>query len=312
MKPNAENREDPDQMFFEFAAPLPVSVLGQSVLSASGQPQSAKPSRVGGGRDSAAVHRPAHVQPSRYELNAAVLKPAPAPVSAEYITEARAAALIEQAARELRNGEMRRARIVFRPFRSTLYSFKISKSGVATVKFHIAFRRASPEVILQAARLMLCRRSSDRAAIDRTDYNAFVRSLAPAEFELPGARKGRRQAVGGPGAVHSLEESFERVNGEYFQSKLAKPDLCWSPVRARRMLGSYHERNDRLIISRLFDSRKVPQYVLDYLMYHELLHKFLGIGTRSDGKRCMHGPEFRLIEQRFRRYAEATAFLAAL
>ena len=74
----------------------------------------------------------------------------------------------------------------------------------------------------------------------------------------------------------------------------------------------YQERSDRLIISRVFDSPKVPQFVLDYLMYHELLHKFLGIGRRNDGRRCMHGADFREIERRFRHYDEATRFLKKL
>jgi len=89
------------------------------------------------------------------------------------------------------------------------------------------------------------------------------------------------------------------VNTTYFSGRLEKPELCWSPVRARRVLGSYQERYDRLIISKVFDTPQVPEFVLDYLMFHELLHKFLGIGRREDGKRCMHGKEFRSIEKQF-------------
>jgi hypothetical protein len=328
MNPRLENKEDPDQMFFEFLGNSAVSSKGTSATPASGQSLPAAPSR--GGRDGRSVgnarsessidntpvtHRPVQTLPSRFEFNSVFAKPAAAaaaPMWSEFMTEAQVAELIERVARERRGDQVRRVRILFKPFRSTLYSFKITKAGVATVKFHLAFRRASKDVILQAAHLMLARRRSDRAAIDRKAYDAFVRALPPTEFELPGARKGRRLAHSGPGVVYSLEESFERVNREYFQSQLEQPELCWSPVRARRVLGSYQERNDRLIISRLFDSPRVPQYVLDYLMFHELLHKFLGIGSRSDGKRCMHGPEFREIEQRYRYFKQATAFLETL
>ena len=80
-------------------------------------------------------------------------------------------------------------------------------------------------------------------------------------------------------------------------------------MRARRLLGSYHARKDRVIISRVFDSAKVPLFVLDYLMFHELLHKFLGIGRRDDGRRCMHGSEFREIEKQYAYFEEAQAFL---
>jgi hypothetical protein len=122
----------------------------------------------------------------------------------------------------------------------------------------------------------------------------------------------RRVSIAGPGVHRSLEDSFNRVNVEYFQSQLQQPELCWSPVHARRVLGSYQERSDRLIISRVFDSVNVPIFVLDYLMYHELLHKFLGIGRRNDGKRCMHGKEFREIEKQFKHFKEAHHFLKTL
>ena len=73
--------------------------------------------------------------------------------------------------------------------------------------------------------------------------------------------------------------------------------------------GNAHERKDRLIISQVFDSPKIPHWVLDYLMFHELLHKFLGIGRRDDGRRCMHGSEFREIEKQYAYFEEAQAFL---
>jgi len=160
--------------------------------------------------------------------------------------------------------------------------------------------------------MLLRRLRASRKPIERGAYDAFVRSLGPSEFELPGARKGRQLSVCEPGVYRALEDSFNRVNVEYFKSQLPQPQLCWSPVRARRILGSYQERNDRLIISRLFDSLKVPEFVLDYLMFHELLHKFLGIGRRDDGKRCVHGREFRDLEKQFKQFEAAQIFLKTL
>jgi hypothetical protein len=229
-----------------------------------------------------------------------------------FLTEARSAELFLATAAKFRPGQVRSCRIVFKPFRSTLYSFKIARNGVASVKFHQSFRGASETVLEQAMQLMLARRKAERKLLQRDAYDAFVRTLSKNEFALPGARKVRRVATTGPGKHRSLEDSFARVNAAYFEGRLARPELCWSPVRARRVLGSYQERYDRLIISRVFDSLQVPEFVLDYLMFHELLHKFLGIGRRDDGKRCMHGPEFRSLEKQFKQYAQALAFLKKL
>ena len=220
-----------------------------------------------------------------------------------------AAALIFEIARHLRPGRIRGVQVKFRPFRSTIYSYRINPDGIARFNFHVAFR-AAPEIVLrQATEVILCRRSKDRRHLKRNAYDAFVRSLPASAFELPGARPRRRRCDSSPGKFRSLEESFRRVNASYFNSGLKQPELCWSPVRARRLLGSYHERTDRLIISRVFDSQKVPIFVLDYLMYHELLHKFLGIGRRCDGRRDIHSPAFRQKEKEFQNYKDAQQFL---
>jgi hypothetical protein len=253
-------------------------------------------------------HTPTLFDTARDESAARPLPAHSAPVPKLFITESRAGQLFVEAAALHRPGAVRNASVSFHPFRATLYTFKINRAGVAHVKFHVAFRRAPEIVLTQACAVMICR-SRGRKAFQRAEYDAFVRNLAPTDFELPGARKSRQLALSTPGKFHSLDESFDRVNETYFQSQLSKPQLCWSPVHARRLLGSYHERKDRLIISQVFDSPKIPAYVLDYLMYHELLHKFLGIGRRDDGRRCVHGREFREIEKRYAYFAEAQAFL---
>ncbi len=152
-----------------------------------------------------------------------------------------------------------------------------------------------------------------RQSLPREDYDRFVRSLPPSEFKLPGARPAKKMSFGSRGVCkRSWTRVFQRVNAAYFSGTLKQPELCWSPVRARRILGSYQERCDRLIVSRVFDSPAVPLFVLDFLMYHELLHKFLGVGRRGDGKRCMHGPEFKELERKFERYDEAQEFIKRL
>jgi len=227
-------------------------------------------------------------------------------------SEALAGAMFLRAARERRCRNVRGVRVLFQPFRATLYSFRIQPDATALVRFHSRFREAGAEVFLQAAHLMLCRTRTARRNVERAAYDAFVQNIRPEDFELPGARRASPRARSGPGRFRSLDESFERVNTAYFDGKLAKPKLCWSPKRSRRILGTYQDRTDRLIASRIFDDLRVPLFVLDYLMYHELLHKHLGVGRRMDGRRCMHGPEFRKLERRYARYREAVAFLKKL
>lgn len=110
------------------------------------------------------------------------------------------------------------------------------------------------------------------------------------------------------GHVHDLEASFERVNRRYFQGKMARPALQWNRLLTVATMGYYQALHDRVIISLSLDHAGVPEFVLDYVMYHELLHKKHG-ETRANGRRFVHTPEFRREERQFDKYPEATAFL---
>lgn len=110
------------------------------------------------------------------------------------------------------------------------------------------------------------------------------------------------------GHVHDLEASFLRVNRRYFQGKMVRPALQWNRLLTVAVMGYYQAFRDTVMISLSLDHSDVPEYVLDYVMYHELLHKKHG-ETRENGRRFVHTPEFRREERQFEKYPEATAFL---
>ena len=110
------------------------------------------------------------------------------------------------------------------------------------------------------------------------------------------------------GRCHDLEQVFERVNRDYFQGQMPRPKLTWSRTHTHVRMGHYDRLRDLVMLSVALDAPHVPEYVVDFVMYHELLHKQLGIAI-ANGRRYAHTPEFRAAERRFRRYAEAQAFL---
>ncbi len=69
---------------------------------------------------------------------------------------------------------------------------------------------------------------------------------------------------------HLLESSFHRVNIQFFQNQLQQPNVTWGQPSSRR-LAHYNFHNDTITVSSLFQN--APQHIVDYLMYHELLHK---------------------------------------
>lgn len=93
----------------------------------------------------------------------------------------------------------------------------------------------------------------------------------------------------------TLEQSFDRVNEAYFSGMLDKPNLQWGSDSTSK-LGSYEYGSDAITISTIF--RNSGQELLDYVMYHEMLHKKFKFENKN-GRNLHHSNEFRKMEARF-------------
>lgn len=92
-----------------------------------------------------------------------------------------------------------------------------------------------------------------------------------------------------------LEDSFNRINKRFFTEEMEKPNLVWGRDSARK-LACYNFHNDTITMSTIFTD--APENVLDYIMYHELLHKFHTF-KHSNGRSSYHTKEFRRDEQKY-------------
>lgn len=91
-----------------------------------------------------------------------------------------------------------------------------------------------------------------------------------------------------------LEESFNRVNEKYFNGFIDKPNLRWGGNSFIK-LGSYEYGSNTVIISKIFEE---DSELLDYIMYHELLHKKHKFHTKN-GRSYHHTRKFRKKEKEF-------------
>jgi hypothetical protein len=113
------------------------------------------------------------------------------------------------------------------------------------------------------------------------------------------------------GRAYDLEQVFEQVNQQYFEGKIAKPQLAWSKILTRRKFGHYEPARDRIVISVTLDNEQIPAYAAEFVMYHEMLHILHG-ETWVNGRRMVHTPAFRQDERKFKHYQPAEAELARL
>ncbi len=104
-----------------------------------------------------------------------------------------------------------------------------------------------------------------------------------------------------------LEESFHRVNEKYLSGMMEMPNLVFGRDSTRK-LGSYEYGSDTITISRILTDE---QELLDYVMYHELLHKKLKFDMKNSRSRH-HTREFREAERMFENYREMESRLSGL
>ncbi|MCT7995965.1 M48 family peptidase [Laspinema olomoucense] len=187
-----------------------------------------------------------------------------------------------------------------------LYKVKISPLE-ASAQINQAFINADDEILAALVRLaFLGKNQEDSQAIKKyalsEEYSEVVLELdliADTAAENP------------QGKCYNLDRLFHSLNRDYFGGKMVKPRLSWNRSFTTRKFGHYERGRDRVVLSISLDSDRVPQYVVEFVLYHELLHK-QHEGKWVNGRLNVHTPEFRQDEQKFRKYKEADQWLTRL
>ena len=113
------------------------------------------------------------------------------------------------------------------------------------------------------------------------------------------------------GANYDLDRIFRRLNLQYFDSQLEKPTLTWSQRRTQRILGHHDSVHETITISKTLDSKEVPDWFVEFIVYHEMLH-IKHPAKLVNGRRYYHTSAFRSDERRFEYYGEAIQWLDRL
>jgi SprT-like family len=204
--------------------------------------------------------------------------------------------------------------VVLTDNRRTILSVKPGRprdDGRLTLRIHRSFVAAPDEVLQAVATFVQSRRASDEARQALSVLrDHFSRHRGPVRMA---AR--RRLNLQTRGDFFDLREMRDELNERYFEGRL-KVEITWGKGgggaartcgRARKstiQLGSY-SFEDRLIrIHRALDQPTVPRYVIESVVYHELLHAAIP-PVVLNGRRHVHTPEFRRRERLFRHLTKA-------
>ena len=171
----------------------------------------------------------------------------------------------------------------------------------------------APETVLYAiAHILLAklyRRPIDRGQSVR--YRRYVASHeVSAKARLVRQIRGRKLIQSPRGHHYHLEEIFEDLNRRFFHGLMGRPQLTWSRNHARNSLGHYDPAHNAIVISRIFDHPRVPRYVVEYIVFHEMLHLRHPVKLRGS-RRCVHSREFLAEERLFPELDRAQKFLSS-
>ncbi len=170
------------------------------------------------------------------------------------------------------------------------------------VRLHHMFLSAGPDVIEALAHWLKHPRSKKAGAVVDRFIRDNTHAIRPSSRSVKIRTNGKH---------HDLKELFTDINDQWFEGKVTASITWGSRARSngkrRRSIkyGSYIETEDLIRIHPLLDQAFVPRYFIRYIVFHEMLHAFLGISQSSSGRRRVHTKAFKQWERTFPDYSRA-------
>jgi hypothetical protein len=164
------------------------------------------------------------------------------------------------------------------------------QESLAYILLSKLFRQRPPKQMMEVYRLYLSRQEV-RGQLDSVRQS-----------------RGRKLLAEAAGHHFDLDQMFASINERYFENSILKPQLGWSLQQSRTILGHYDSSHHAIAISRRLDRADIPEFVVEYVLYHEMLHIKHPVEHKGATRR-IHTRSFKQEEKLYARYAEAKAFL---
>lgn len=176
-----------------------------------------------------------------------------------------------------------------------------SKGETLYVRLNRIFLEAGADVVSEVAEFIKKRRGKTPL------ISSFMREKrGHLKKKVP-----RRLNLCTSGKNYDLLNIYETINRAYFEGSVSST-ITWGKKTPRyavrkRTLGSYSSHTNAIRINPLLDNSGVPFYFVEFIVYHEMLHAYIGVKSKN-GRRSVHSKEFREHERIFRDYEKAMAW----
>lgn len=201
-------------------------------------------------------------------------------------------------------------RVVFYPYtegRSTVREHE----GRLEFKLSDDLSDAPDDVKRGVLSLLLCRvHGMPDARGDRHAIRAY-KSYMSQRPRTARPHRGRKH-IEPVGRHRSLLESYLRVTLDMGITPPTTPTLSWSQRVSFHRFGHWDEGHNAIVISQILDDPEVPEFVLDYVLWHEILHIVHPVKMGSGTKRIVHSAAFYRDERKFPRWKEGDEWIEKL
>lgn len=184
--------------------------------------------------------------------------------------------------------------------RSTMLSVKW-EPDCTRVSLHRMFLEA-PRNVMEALACYLRREDKNIAPTVR----AYIEdSLKKIDY----SQETKRLKLYSQGNVYNLQQIYDTVNKEYFGNELMLR-ITWygKPMprcRSRVVFGLYDDPLKLIKVNRILDSPAYPDYLVSYIVYHEMVHHVCPPYFDQKGVHKVHTKEFKEMEEKFRYFQMA-------
>ena len=175
--------------------------------------------------------------------------------------------------------------------------------GKAEFKVSDYFKGSNENILESVARTLFSRITGEQNASEWSIPDDFVEKNQSTYI-----RRSKNLTRSPKGEFRNLEESCERLERMGLITHDKELHISWTREPNVRRVGYCSVLMKVIAISSVFDNDSIPEFVLDYVVYHEYVH--LMTGYKPFGKK--HGTEFKNEERKYPQQKEADAWLKRL
>lgn len=198
----------------------------------------------------------------------------------------------------------------FYPYANLSHTLRF-RGETAHVRLSDLLESAPMPVVEAAAAILLARAYRKRLPREMAEAYRNYCQLPETKQGLAQLRRRRCRPMLRAADRYDLPALFARLNRRYFAGTLRQPELGWSHRAWSSQLGAFDPAVDRIVMNRRLDREDVPRHVVEYVLYHEMLH----VKHPGELARCglrVHSVAFRAEEKRFAHYEQARRWLEKL